>query len=37
MNRCISLAAEIAALIRDSASAPADLLGPVPDRETVSA
>jgi hypothetical protein len=37
MNHCASLAAEIAALIRDSEGAPADLLGPVPDRQIARA
>jgi hypothetical protein len=37
MNACISLAAEIAALIRGSTGVPTDLLGPVPERQVAGA
>jgi hypothetical protein len=37
MNNCISLTAEIAALVNGSNGVPADLLGPVPDRQVARA
>src|SRR5689334_2198597 len=37
MNQCTPLASEIAALIRGSSHIPADLLGPIPDRQVAGA